>query len=550
VASSNRVDLTWVEPTDTSSVAGYAVYRTLTSGKSYTRVNGTLVAVGTSTYADTSVQNGTPYYYVVRSVAPSSQESANSNEATATPEAGVVVVPPPGDLTAAGGDGRVDLTWTAPTDTSGVSGYAVYRSTTSGSGYARLNATLVAVGTNAYSDTTVTNGTPYYYVVRSVAPGAQESANSNEAHATPQSGAIIVPAPSVLSAIGGDGQVDLTWSEPGDTSGVSGYAVYRSVTSGSGYSRINGTLVGVGTHTYSDTTVTNGTPYYYVVRSVAPGGQESANSNQAMATPQAGFSAWILNAKDASMRLMGVAAGAAVFGADDGDGTEQPQFTATLPAYYIGETEVTNAQYARFLSDAKPSSGTLATWIELRSDEWMEIQRSGDTYTPLAGREDHPVVFVSWHGAKAYCDWAGLRLPTELEWEKGARGTDGREYPWGGSGYLNGWDPTKCRNQSNQASYPPAGTCEAFDYAAGISPMGLYNTSGDVWEWCADWFDASVYAQYATGNLTPPSTGTGRVLRGGGWDQATTSAFRCATRGFIAPEDTHSYVGFRCAASP
>ncbi|HQK93514.1 MAG TPA: SUMF1/EgtB/PvdO family nonheme iron enzyme [Armatimonadota bacterium] len=550
VGSSNRVDLTWVEPSDTSNVAGYAVYRTLESGRNYTRINAALVAVGTATYADTTVTNGTPYYYVVRSVAPGGQESANSNEASATPEAGVTVVPPPRNLTATGGNGRVDLQWTAPTSTSGISGYAVYRSTTSGSGYTRVNATLVAVGTNAYADTTVTNGTPYYYVVRSVAPGGQESANSNEAQATPQSGAVSVPAPSGLSAVGGNGRVDLAWSEPANTSGVAGYAVYRSVTSGTGYSRINSSLVGVGTHTYADTTVTNGTPYYYVVRSVAPGGQESANSNQATATPRAAFSAWIINPKDSSMKLIGVAAGPAVFGANDGAGTEQPQFTATLPAYYIGETEVTNAQYARFLTDAKPSSGTLATWIELRTDAWMEIQKSGDTYTPVAGRENHPVVFVSWHGAKAYCDWAGLRLPTELEWEKGARGTDGREYPWGGSGYLNGWDSTKCRNQTNQAAYPPAGTCEVFDYAAGISPMGLYNTSGDVWEWRADWFGGCIYSQYATGDLTPPSTGTGRVLRGGGWDQATTSAFRCATRGFIAPEDTHSYVGFRCAASP
>ena len=187
-------------------------------------------------------------------------------------------------------------------------------------------------------------------------------------------------------------------------------------------------------------------------------------------------------------------------GSDEGEGA----FKVTLPSYYLGLHPVTNAQYKRF------------------------VDATGYKHSPSQisdpSKADHPVVDVSWYDAKAYCDWAGLRLPTELEWEKGARGTDGREYPWG-----NEWDQSKCRNKDNKGSEE---TCGVWSYPEGCSHWGLYQMSGNVWEWCADLNDGKAYERYKGGDITPPSSGGSRVLRGGSWYNAfyVTDAFRCAYR--------------------
>jgi formylglycine-generating enzyme required for sulfatase activity len=155
------------------------------------------------------------------------------------------------------------------------------------------------------------------------------------------------------------------------------------------------------------------------------------------------------------------------------------KFPVRLPAYYLALHPVTNAQYKRF------------------KREWKRD-------------DDHPVVEVNWDEAQAYARWAGLRLPSELEWEKGARWTDGREYPWGEK-----WDEGKCRNDKNKGS---GQTCGVWGYEVGCSPWGLYQMAGNAREWCEDWYDKEAYARYKTGNLTAPKSGVGRVLRGGSWN--------------------------------
>ena len=160
----------------------------------------------------------------------------------------------------------------------------------------------------------------------------------------------------------------------------------------------------------------------------------------------------------------------------------------------------------------------------------------GKSFPP--DKANHPVVCVSWDDAQAYCQWAGLRLPSELEWEKGARGTDGREYPWG-----NEWDEKKCRNSNNKGSET---TASVWAYPEGVSPWGLYQMAGNVWERCADWYEDKAYARYKSGDLQPPATGSARVVRGGSWILDSPDDFRAAIRDFNPPVRRFGNYGFRC----
>jgi formylglycine-generating enzyme required for sulfatase activity len=254
----------------------------------------------------------------------------------------------------------------------------------------------------------------------------------------------------------------------------------------------------------------------------------------------------IVNAKDGTPLVL-IPEGEFLAGGPDKSEGGGP-FPVRLPAYYLALHPVTNGQYARYLSAVRPSKADLEKWIQLNSSCFIRAQGSGlaamllrrERYESYGGKDDHPVVQVSWYGAEAYCAWAGLRLPSELEWEKGSRGVDGREYPWG-----NEWDESKCRNNKNRGSER---TCGVWNYAEGQSPWGLYQMSGNVWEWCADWYDKESYGRYKGGNLTPPSSGVTRVLRGGSWNYDNSDYFRSAFR-FNRPGGSGAFIGFgfRCA---
>jgi len=214
------------------------------------------------------------------------------------------------------------------------------------------------------------------------------------------------------------------------------------------------------------------------------------------------------NGKDGTLLAL-VPEGEFLAGGSGSDAGGGRPFAVRLPAYYLALHAVTNGQYARFLSASGPVKADLDKWILLDSDCFVRARGNG--YEAYGGKADHPVVQVSWYGAEAYASWAGLRLPSELEWEKGSRGLDGREYPWGAN-----WDETKCRNDKNKGGERTSGV---WNYAAGQSPWGLYQMSGNVWEWCSDWYEKEAYGRYKGGNLTPPGSGVSRVLRGGSWIQ-------------------------------
>ncbi len=225
-----------------------------------------------TSYTDTSVANGTTYYYVVSAVN-AGGSSANSTAASATPQAPLPPAPPvPSGLTATAGDARVTLAWNA---SSGATSYTVKRSTSASGPF---NA-IASVAMTSYTDTSVANGTTYYYVVSAVNAGGS-SANSTAASATPQ--APLPPAPPVpsgLTATAGDARVTLGWNA---SSGATSYSVKRGTSASGPFNAI----ASVATPGYTDTSVANGTTYYYVVSAANTGGS-SANSAAASATPQA-----------------------------------------------------------------------------------------------------------------------------------------------------------------------------------------------------------------------------------------------------------------------
>ena len=201
--------------------------------------------------------------------------------------------------------------------------------------------------------------------------------------------------------------------------------------------------------------------------------------------------------------------------------SEIPRHKVYLDTYYIYKNDVTVLQYRKFC---------LATGRQMAQ-------------APVWGwQDDHPVVNVSWDDANSYAQWAGVALPTEAQWEKAARGTDGRIFPWG-----NEWDANKCHCSKTQFEDAKS-TAPVGSFPAGVSPYGVQDMAGNVWQWCADWYSKDYYNISPARNPTGPTTGIARVTRGGLWAAYYVSLFRTASRGnCLNPSLRCDRGGFRCA---
>ncbi len=204
----------------------------------------------------------------------------------------------------------------------------------------------------------------------------------------------------------------------------------------------------------------------------------------------------------------------------------KPAHRVYLAEYRIGKTDVTVAMFEEYCQATKRAMPPAPPF----NDGWQN--------------KDHPIVNVTWGEARDYCRWAGLRLPSEAQWEKAARGVDGRIYPWG-----NGWNTRNLRLGSGRRA--DVGTRAVGSYPAGASPYGVLDMAGNAWQWCEDVYDAGFYRRQRASSPNPVSAGGGdfRSLRGGSWYENNPTYFRATYRGKVAPATRYNGYGFR-AVSP
>jgi len=255
---------------------------------------------------------------------------------------------------------------------------------------------------------------------------------------------------------------------------------------------------------------------------------------------------------------------------DDGEG---PVRRVRLDPFDVDPGAVTNADFGRFVDetdhvtdaerygwsfvfagllpdDFPPTRGVAAApwWRQVEGADW---RRPEGPHSDLEGRLEHPVVHVSWNDAVAYCDWAGARLPTEAEWEYAARGgLEGMAFPWGdelepgGEHRMNVWQGDFPRHNTCADGF--LGTCPVDTYVP--NGYGLHNVTGNVWEWCADWYSPNFHTRDKRTNPQGPIRGTRRSTRGGSYlcHHSYCRRYRVAARNSMEPDSTTGNTGFRC----
>jgi len=240
---------------------------------------------------------------------------------------------------------------------------------------------------------------------------------------------------------------------------------------------------------------------------------------------------------------------------------EQPRHTVYLDAFWIDQTEVTNAMFANFLNEQGNKEEGGVTWLD--EADWALISQVNGTFRPKSDFTDHPVIAVSWYGANAYCAWAERRLPTEAEWEKAAGGVlvlsprrteRSRKYPWGNdapSAELVNFCDQNCSEEWKDSNINDgyALTSPVGNYPAGASPYGALDMAGNVWEWIFDSYDSNYYASSPRERPVAALTNGAKVIRGGSKGDSA-HAIRVHDRRGSDANNGRGSVGFRCARSP
>lgn len=227
--------------------------------------------------------------------------------------------------------------------------------------------------------------------------------------------------------------------------------------------------------------------------------------------------------------MVWVSDGAFLMGSPNGRARNQPPHEVYLNAFYVDQFEVTIAHYAKFLESAGDDRLRLMPMLWEQAD----VQHDGD----------RPVMGVMWGAADAYCRWVGKRLLTEAEWEKAARGLDGRRYPWGNDepAFTLANYGQSISSHTFRDSLRPVGS-----YEGGKSPYGLYDMAGNVSEWVSDWYDEEYYAKSPKSNPQGPVRGFEKVFRGGSF-VSSRLAMNATARESTSPTDKRLHVGIRCA---
>ena len=252
-----------------------------------------------------------------------------------------------------------------------------------------------------------------------------------------------------------------------------------------------------------------------------------------------------------SPNLARIPAGEFLMGAADADEDERPVHRVFVSEFFIGRFPVTHDEYGRFVrATGHPAPAIrdlplITTGGRDTTFRELALPYAWESDQPPAGHGTHPVVLVTYDDATAYCAWLSqvlsrtVRLPTEAEWERAARGgTDGNRYPWG-----NEIDPTRGNYLTDAANKRQRGTRPTGTYPP--NAYGLYDVSGNVWEWVADWYSADYYGLGEMRDPRGPESGTMRIVRGGSWVNDDLSMLRSAYRHKVPP-DTYAYsVGFR-----
>jgi sulfatase modifying factor 1 len=260
---------------------------------------------------------------------------------------------------------------------------------------------------------------------------------------------------------------------------------------------------------------------------------------------------------------------------------EQPVHPVTLASFSIDATPVTTADFARFTeatgyrteaevfgfsavfhlaleaeTDAimGPAAGT-PWWLGVRGADWAH---PGGPRSSREGLDDHPVVHVSWNDAQAYCDWAGRSLPTEAQWEAASRaGRASARYPWGdnlpareggGNWPVNIWQGHFPRVNTVEDGWLTTAPVRSFS----PNDYGLWQTVGNVWEWCSDWFDATWYSRSPSTEPVGPASGHAKVMRGGSYlcHDSYCNRYRNAARSSNTPDSSTGNIGFRTVSRP